>query len=369
MSPDTPDPISPAFDFDDPAVTREQRLAAIRALLTRRVNRTREPSRTINQIHAAHARCMHHAKELGHLAGRAPRILSIIRHALREAFALDPDTLLFSEPPPPQSPLHVNSLTDRALALFSDPGVPINLHHFTALSVQGQPTCALAFNAWQALERVRQLRLLDRINSATADYWQQLAQGTWLSRRERWVELRKALFADQAFLAHQLFHLSDNGYAMLGQLIDAPDAETRQRAGGAWATVQVATVSWPHAEHGVLALPGALHISRAGAVDGLQVIYLPGLSRGFHEFSSGAQMQAQLPDLVHRSLLGQWWHYLPLHRQVQAPMPVGSALTQDALAHSAQALLEGQWNNEWGCVLSLHYAAPTAPDDPLPSRW
>lgn len=369
MSPDTPDPISPAFDFDDPAVTREQRLAAIRALLTRRVNRAREPSRTINQIHAAHARCMHHAKELGHLAGRAPRILSIIRHALREAFALDPDTLLFSEPPPPQSPLHVNSLTDRALALFSDPGVPINLHHFTALSVQGQPTCALAFNAWQALERVRQLRLLDRINSATADYWQQLAQGTWLSRRERWVELRKALFADQAFLAHQLFHLSDNGYAMLGQLIDAPDAETRQRAGGAWATVQVATVSWPHAEHGVLALPGALHISRAGAVDGLQVIYLPGLSRGFHEFSSGAQMQAQLPDLVHRSLLGQWWHYLPLQRQVQAPMPVGSALTQDALAHSAQALLEGQWNNEWGCVLSLHYAAPTAPDDPLPSRW
>lgn len=368
MSPDTPDPISPAFDFDDSAVTREQRLAAIRALLTRRVNRAREPSLTINQIHAAHERCVHNAKQLGYLAGRAPRILSFIRHALREAFTLDPDTLLFSEPPPPQTPLHVNSLTDRALALFSDPGVPINLHHFTALSVQGQAAHAPAFNAWQALERVRQLRLLERPNSAAADYWQQLAHGTWRSRRERWTELRKALFADQAFLAHQLFQLSDAGYAMLAQLIDAPDAEARQRAGGAWATVRVATVSWPHAEHGALAIPGALHISREEAADGPQVIYLPGLSCGFHEFRSRLGMQAQLPGLLHRSLLGQWWLYLPLRRQVQARMPVGTVLTQDALAHSAQALLEGQWNNEWGCVLSLDYAAPTATGDPLPSR-
>ncbi|NVZ53027.1 hypothetical protein HX792_21980 [Pseudomonas sp. B6002] len=368
MSPDTPDPISSALDFDDPAVTREQHLTAIRALLTRRINSAREPSRTINQIHAAHERSVRNAKQLANLAGRAPRILSFIRHALHQAFGLDPDTLLFSEPPPPRPALHVNSLTDRALALFSNPGVPINLHHFTALSVQGPSAHVPAFNAWQALERVRQLQLLVRVNSAAADYWQQLAPGAWLSRRERWVELRKALFADQAFLAHQLFQVSDAGFAMLEQLIDAPDAETRQRAGGAWATVRVATVPWPHAEHGVLVIPGALHIGREGAFDGPQVIYLPGLSQGFHEFSSGYRMQEQLPELVHRSLLGQWWQYLPLRRQAPAQMPVGKVLTRDALAHSAQVLLEEQWNNEWGCVLSLHYAAPTAPEAPLPSR-
>lgn len=368
MSTDTPEPVSSALDFDDPAVTREERLAAIRALLTRRVNLAREPSRSINQLYAAHERSQHSLKQLGDLAGRAPRILAIVRHALREAFALDPDTLLFSEPPPPQPARHVNSLTERALALFSDPGVPINLHHFTALSIKDGPLCLLPFNAWQALERVRQLRLTQRINRAVAGYWQQLAHGSWLSRRQRWQALYKTMFADQALLAHQLFQVSDAGYALLRQLVDAPDAATRQQAGGAWATLRVAPVPWPHAEHGTLAIPGALHICRESAVDGPQVFYLPGLLRGFHEYASWSEAQAQLPALLHRSLIGELWHYLPLQRQVIAPLQLGTRLAEDALAHSAQALLEGQWSNEWGCVLSLNYAAPVAPDAPLPSR-
>ena len=368
MSPDTPDPIPFAFDFDDPAVTRDERQAAIRALLTRRINATPYPSRTLNQLHAAHQRCMHAAKQLGDLAGRAPRILAVIRHALREAFALDPDTLLFSEPPPPQPARHVNSLTDRTLALFSEPGVPLNLHHFTALSLKGEPGRALPFNATQALARVSQLGLSTRINQAMTDYWQQLAQGSWLSRRERWVELRKAMFADQAYLAHQLFALSHAGYAMAGQLMDAPSAQARQRAGGAWATLRVGTVAWPHIGAGALAIPGALHLYREGAVDGLQVIYLPGLQRGFHEFHSWRQLQADLPALVQTSLWSVLWHSLPFKRQLTSALPPGTRLSEDALAHSAEALLDGQWSNEWGSVLSLNYAEPPVAAAPLPSR-
>lgn len=367
MSPDTSDPIPSAFDFDDPAVTRDERQAAIRALLTRRINAAPHPTRTLNQMHAVHARCILAAKQLGNLAGRAPRILSVIRHTLREAFALDPDTLLFSEPPPFQPARHVDSLTDRTLALFSDPGVPLNLHHFTALSLKGDPGRALPFNASQALARVSQLGLAARINQAMTDYWQQLAHGSWLSRRERWVELHKAMFADQAYLAHQVYQLSNAGYAMARQLVDAPSAKARQRAGGAWASLQVGTVAWPHIGAGALAIPGALHLYREGAVDGPQVIYLPGLLCGFHEFRSWREVQADLPALVQTSLLSVLWHYQPFRRRLTSALHPGARLTEDALAHSAQALLDGQWSSEWGGVLSLNYAETPVAGTPLPS--
>ena len=368
MSTNTPDLTPSALDFDDPAVTRDERLAAVGALLTRRVNSARQPSRTINQIYAAHARCLQASKELGGLADRAPRILSMIRHLLREAFALDPETLLFREPLPPQPARHVNSLVDRTLALFSDPGVPLNLHHFTALSLEGDPGRALPFNASQALARVSQLELPVRINQAMTGYWQQLARGSWLSRRERWVELRKAMFADQAYLAHQVFQLSNAGYAMARQLVDAPSADARRRAGGAWATLQVGVVAWPRVDVGVVVIPGALHLYREGAVDGPQVIYLPGLQRAFHEFGSWRQVQTGLPALVQTSLLSVLWHYLPLTHQMIAPLQPGAMLSEDALAHSAHALLDGQWNNEWGGVLSLNYAEPSVSGAPFPSR-
>lgn len=356
--------IADSTSFDDPAVTHDQRLATVRALLTRRINSVAQPSPTINQLHATHVRCAHTAKLLEALAGRAPRLLSLIRHALREAFALDPDTLLFSEQPAG----HVSSLTDRTLALFRDPGVPINLHHFTALSVRGDPTCVLPFNAREVMARVGRLGLLARINQAVAGYWQQLAPGSWLPRQARWAELHKTLFADQAYLAHQLFQLSDAGYALVKHLVDAPSAEARQRAGGAWATVQVTTLEWPHGRAGSLAIPGALHLSREGAADGPQVIYLPGLQQGFLEFAAWQQVQADLPPRVQATLLSQAWHYLPFERRSPAPLQPGTRLTQDALAHTAQALLEGQWSNEWGCLLSLDYAAPPTAGAPLPSQ-
>ena len=376
MSTDTPAPApsvldtawAEALDVDDPDVTRDERLAAIRALLTRRINTTPYPTRTLNQLHAAHQRCGQTSRQLGDMAARAPRILSIIRHALREAFALDPDTLLFSEPPPPQPARHTNSLTDRALALFRDPGVPINLHHFTALSVQGDPGRVLPFNAREAMERVRKLDLAARASLAMTGYWQQLAHGSWLSRRERWLALRKAVFADQGYLAHQMFQLSNAGYAMVKQLVDAPTDEARRRAGGGWATLQVRGVAWPHVGVGTLAIPGALHLHRVGEADGPQVIYLPGLQRAFHEFRTWREVQADLPAIVQTSLLSVLWQYLPLKRQGEPALQPGAVLTQDALTHSAQALLDGQWNNEWASVLSLDYAEQPAPGEPLPSR-
>ncbi|MGY1881723.1 dermonecrotic toxin domain-containing protein [Pseudomonas reactans] len=366
MSTETPDPAP--FDFDDPDITQDERLTAIRTRLTRRLDSAAQPSRSINQWHATQARYLHTTKQLGELAGRAPRILSVIRHALREAFALDPDTLLFREPLPPQPARQVDNLMDRTLALFRDPGVPINLHHFTALSLAGDPERALPFNAWEALSRVSKLNLPARTNAAMKGYWEHLAPGSWRSRGERWAELRKTAFADQAFLAHQVFQLSTVGYAMVKQLVDAPSAEARQRAGGAWATVQVGTLAWPHASVGALAIPGALHIYRTGAADGPQVIYLPGLLCAFHEFRSWRQAQQDLPERVQRSLLSESWHYLPLKRQANIPLQPGVMVQGDALAHSAQALLDEQWNNEWGAVLSLDYTAPSAPGTPLPSR-
>lgn len=366
MSTETSDPAP--FDFDDPDITQDECLAAIRTRLAWRLNSAPRPSRTINQWHATQARNLHTTKQLGELAGRAPRILSVIRHALREAFALDPDTLLFREPLPPQPARQVDNLMDRTLALFRDPGVPINLHHFTALSLAGDLERALPFNAWEALSRVSKLNLPARINAAMKGYWEHLAPGSWRSRRERWAELRKTAFADQAFLAHQVFQLSPAGYAMVKQLVDAPSAEARQRAGGAWATVQVGTLAWPHASVDALVIPGALHIYRTGAADGPQVIYLPGLLCAFHEFRSWRQAQQDLPERVQRSLLSESWHYLPLKRQANIPLQPGVMVQEDALAHSAQALLDEQWKNEWGAVLSLDYTAPSASGTPLPSR-
>ncbi|WP_411379000.1 dermonecrotic toxin domain-containing protein [Pseudomonas sp. MPB26] len=358
-----------SIDFDNPTVTAQERLAAMRALLTQRINIEPQPSRTINQLHAAHARCTRTFRELEQMLWRAPRILSVIRHTLREAFALDPDSLLFTEPLLPQTAVRVDSLTDRTLALFHDPGVPINLHHFTALSLRDVPDRALPFTATQALARVNQLAMAARINAAMANYWQQLAPGSWLSRRERWVELRTQAFADQAYLAQQVFGLSNRGYAMVKQLVEAPDAQARQHAGGAWATLQVRTLLWPHIGAGSLAIPGALHLYREGAADGPQVIYLPGLQRVFHEFGSWYEVQEQLPARVQHALFSVLWHSLPFKRKDIGLLQPGTSLTQDALAHSASAMLDAQWHSEWGAVLSFNYAAPMlTPTPPLSRR-
>ncbi|MGY2403072.1 dermonecrotic toxin domain-containing protein [Pseudomonas sp. SDO5271_S396] len=355
------------LNFDDPAATPEQRLTTLRALLTQRINGAAQPSRLINQLHDTHERCLQRTRQLRQLSGRAPRILAVIHQALREAFALDPHTLLFSEPPPPRPASQVNSLIDRALDLFARPGVPINLHHFTALSVQGEALHRLPFNAWEVMDRVRKLRLSERVDSAVTGYWQQLAEGSWLSRAKRWAELHSLAFADQAYLAHQVFELSAAAYSMVKQLVDAPTAEARQRAGGAWAALCVETLTWPRTDSGVLAIPGALYLRRAGEPDAPVVVYLPGLQQAFREFSSWHQLQNDLPVLIQQSLLNTTWLYLPFKRHSVAAIPPGVSLNEDALAHSAQALLDGQLNDEWGSLLSLDYTAP-AVGEPLPSR-
>lgn len=370
MHPDTPDANTPAVDFDAPATTQDERLASIRALLTQRINAQSQPSHTINQLYAAHQRCTDASGRQRELLGRAPRILAVIRRTLSEAFNLDPDHLLFSEPLPPQPVQQVNSLTDRALALFRDPSVPINIHHFTGLSLQDDPGCKLAYNAREAMERVTNIGLMARISDAVSGYWQQLAHGSALSRQARWAQLRKAVFADQAFLAQQLFQLSASGYAMTKQLVDAPTAAARQRAGGDWASLRVGRVLWPHAAQGMLEIPGALHLYRSHAMDATQVIYLPGLRREFHEFASLEQLQQALPALINSALFSVLWQYQPFARRLTAPhrLQPSRVLSDDALAHSAQSVLEGQWANEWGCVLSLDYAAPLAPGAELPSQ-
>ncbi|MGY2274382.1 MULTISPECIES: dermonecrotic toxin domain-containing protein [Pseudomonas] len=370
MHPDTPDANTPAVDFDAPATTQDERLASIRALLTQRINAQSQPSHTINQLYAAHQRCADASRCQRELLVRAPRILAVIRRTLSEAFNLDPDHLLFSEPLPPQPVQQVNSLTDRALALFRDPGVPINIHHYTGLSLQGDPGCKLAFNAREAMERVINIGLMARISDAVSGYWQQLAHGSALSRQARWAQLRKAIFADQAFLAQQLFQLSASGYAMTKQLVDAPTAAARQQAGGDWASLRVGRVLWPHAAQGMLEIPGALHLYRSHAMDATQVIYLPGLRREFHEFASLEQLQQALPALIDSALFSVLWQYQPFARRPTVPhrLQPSRVLSADALAHSAQSVLEGQWANEWGCVLSLDYAMPLAPGAQLPSQ-
>lgn len=370
MPSNTLDADTPAVDFDAPATTQDERLASIHALLTQRINAEPQPSHTINQLYAAHQRCIDAYRRQRELLGRAPRILAAIRRALSEAFALDPDRLLFSEPLPPLPAQHVNSLTDRALALFRDPGVPINIHHFTGLSLQDDPNRKLGFNAWEAMERVINIDLKTRVSDAVSGYWQQLAHGSALSREARWAQLHKVVFVDQAFLAQQLFQLSVSGYAMAKQLVDAPTAAARQQAGGDWASLRVGRVLWPHAAQGMLEIPGALHLYRSHAMDATQVIYLPGLWREFHEFASLEQLQQELPALIDSALFSVLWQYQPFSRQLTVPhrLQASGELNGDALAHSAKSVLEGQWANEWGCVLSLDYAAPLAPGAQLPSQ-
>lgn len=336
--------------------------------LTRRVNASAQPSRVINRLQAAEARCVESITLLRHLMSRAPRVLPVIRGALREAFALDPDTLLFTEPLPPAAAQKVHSLTERALALLVEPRVAANINSLTALSLKDNPTARLPFSARQALERIAGLTLLGTLERAVSDYWQGLADGSWLTRHERWVTQSRALFADKALIACELFQLSPPAFALVQHLIDAPTVQARERAGGAWAHVQVAPVLWPHADKGVLALPGALHLhGEAGAP---HVLYLPGLPREFHEFPTWASLQCELPSLIGEPLVNDLWQCLPLQRYraeghlILTPAP---ALTDDALRHSANGVRQGQWQHELACALSLHHHGVNAPGPAQPA--
>ncbi|OAE13801.1 hypothetical protein AZH11_04510 [Pseudomonas simiae] len=356
------------LDFDDPQTSQVQRDEAIRALLTRRLNAVTQPSHEINRLHASQARGSECAKDLTGLIGRAPRVLGIIRGALREAFALDPDTVLFTEQCP-GSPQKVDSLTERALTLLVQPNVPININQFTTLSIKDDPAGRLSFTAVQTLEQVKGLALISRLDNAVREYWQQLAHGSWLSRRERWVQLRQALFAENALLAHRVYQLTDSGFAMVRQLMEIPGAAARKQAGGEWATLLVSRVAWPGINQAQVPIPGALHIYREGLMgDSPHVIYLPGLAREFYEFGSWNQLQCDLPILVNGPLSRVLWQCLPLRRWHElcntasaTPMTFSLQLIgmqqDDALLASATELLEGQWDNELACALSINHAA------------
>lgn len=358
-----------ALNFDDPQTSESQRDAAIRILLTRRLNAVTQPSHEINRLCEAQARARQAAKSLKGLIGRAPRVLGIIRGALRKAFALDPDTLMFTESRPPPFPLKVYSLTEKALALLIDPDVPLDINQFTVLRIKDEPARALAFTAWDALVRVKGLALLGQVEKAERDYWQQLAYGSWLTRKQHWIQLRKSMFAENALLAHRVYHLSDRGFAMVRKVMEIPGADARRRAAGEWASIQVSRVAWPGTNQALVPVPGALHIYREDIVGGApHVIYLPGLIREFYEFSSLYRMQCDLPALVNGPLSQVLWQCLPLrrwHELCNTPSVTPQAFTlqligvhqEDVLLASATELLEAQWDNEVACALSINPAA------------
>lgn len=111
----------------------------------RRIAAATRPSRLINQIALADSRCKESTHELARLIGRSPKILAVIRAQLRKAFAMEPDSLLFTESRPPGIPHKVDSLTDRALSLLALPTVVTNVNQFTALSVRGDPNKQLPY--------------------------------------------------------------------------------------------------------------------------------------------------------------------------------------------------------------------------------
>ncbi|MBC8783660.1 dermonecrotic toxin domain-containing protein [Pseudomonas fluorescens] len=358
--------VIPTPDLADTADTAETAWQVIREQLRRRINADAHPSRLINQIALADWRCRASTRALTRLLGHSPKILTVIRTELRNAFEIDPDSLLFTVPKLPASPSvpeHVDSLTDRALLLLVLPSVPINVNQFTGLSVKGEPNRRLPYTPLDVLERVIALRLFDRLARAHTDYWATLVQGGWLTRRERWVELHAQLFADRAFIARQLDELSSRGMAMVQAVIDAPTAEARQRAGGSWACVRVGQMMWPGTP--AVAIPGALHFFREGNPDDApHVIYLPGVARNFYEYPSFVALQCGVLEL-NRSLFHDLWLCLPLSRRNALCQPAdlspassvlrGLTVTGDALALSAQALLSEQWGNELACAVMINH--------------
>lgn len=354
---------------DDPDVPDDDELQAMRTQLTQRINASHPPSLLINRLAIADLRCADSQKWLSRLISGAPKVLRVIRAELHKAFGLDPNNVLFTEPKPPAAAQKVDSLTDRTLRLLVLPSVSINVNQFTALSLKDDPARRVPFTPLEALQRVVALNLFERLARAQSDYWQALVPGSWLTRNERWVELYKHLFADQAFVARQLGELSSAGLVMVQALVDAPTAEARRRAGEQWASLQVCKVMWPGAQTRLTPIPGALHIYREGDPAGMpHVMYLPGVHRNYYEYPSFEQLQCGLVALINSALFDDLWQCLPLRRRHEVCRPAedaaatglasvrGLALRDDALAISAQAVLDGQWENELACALSINLA-------------
>ncbi|WP_248732192.1 DUF6543 domain-containing protein [Pseudomonas sp. MWU13-2517] len=368
--------MGPLPDTDDSAAAPEAALQAIRDALRWRINTCSHPSRLINQLALADLRCSESTQALAHLIGRSPKVLNVLRAELRKTFEIDPDSLIFTEPKPPREPQKFDTLTDRALFSLVKPSVVINVNAFTALSIKGSPNRRLPYTPLEALRRVLAMGLPDVLARAQRTYWDTLVQGSWLTRRERWAALHTQLFADRAFIARQLDELSSAGMMMVQAVIDAPTAAARQRAGGGLAAVRVGQLMWPGSP--ALAIPGALHLYRAGEpVDAPHVIYLPGVLRNFHEYPSFEAFQGGVLELGSERF-HLLWQCLPLDQRNVACPPAdlspttrfvrGHAVTGDALALGAEALLSGQWGNELACArkVNLAHVFSTARPRPQP---
>lgn len=361
--------------FSEPYLAAQEQWQTMRETLKWRIHTYTHPSRLINRIGTADQRCGESTRELASLIRRSPRILEVIRAELREVFELDPDSLLFTEAQAPGVAPKVNSLTDRALLALVRASVSVNINQFTTLSVKGEPSRCLPYTPLQALRRVLDLNLFERLNRAATDYWNTLVDGSWLTRKERWVELHTQLFADRAFIACQLNELSSAAMAMIQALIDAPTEDARRHAGGDWASVQVRQLMWPGSTS--VAIPGALHLHREDDPDGApHVIYLPGVVRNFYEYPSFTLLQCAVVALVGGPLLSELWQCLPLKRRHELCRPAdltpaalvvrGRKIAGDGLAQSAQALLDGQWENELDCAVQINHAHVFSEERPRP---
>jgi len=370
----------------DPDVSDDDALQAMRIQLAQRIDNSPQPSLLINRLTAADLRCADAAHHRSRLMSRAPRILRVIRAELRKAFELDPDDVLFTEPKPPAVAQQVDTLTDRALQLLVLPSLPINLNHFTAVSLKGDPFQRLPFTPLEALRRVMALNLFGRLAQERRDYWQALEAAGWLTRTERWVQLHVQMFADQALVASQLGELSSAGMEMVQELVDAPTAQARQHAGAQWASLRVCKLFWPGVGPRLMPIPGALHLYRESDPPGApHVIYLPGTQRNYYEYPSFDQLQCGLAGLINGALFEDLWQCLPLRRRHEVCRPEvatvganravgrGCALRGDALEQSALAVLEGQWDNELACAVSINlaqvYSSRQQPSVENPTRF
>ncbi|UII69936.1 hypothetical protein LVW35_20030 [Pseudomonas sp. HN11] len=366
---------SDTVDIDDSSDT-EAKFRAMRDKLKWRINTCTHPSRLINQLCLADMRCRESAQTLTHLIGRSPRILKVIRAELYKEFNEEPDDLLFTVPAKDGGPEKVDTLTGRALSMLFEPHIDADVCSSTTLSIKAKPGYRVTLTPFNVLQRVIAMRLFERLVLAATEYWDTLVYGSWLTRRERWVDLHKVLFADRAFVARQLDELSSTAMAMVQVVIDAPSAEARQRAGGEWAAVRVGHLLWPGTP--AIAIPGALHIYGEGDHEGApHVIYLPGVARNFYEYPSFVAFQCGVLELS-QSRFEELWQCLPLDRRQALCRPadlspassvvLGSNILEDALALGTQALLRQQWDNELACAITLYHQQVFAQERSQPSN-
>ncbi|WP_332846125.1 dermonecrotic toxin domain-containing protein [Pseudomonas lactucae] len=334
-------------------------MAWMESVLIERLSTSAQPSQMLNQLYHAQTRSARYAHLLQKMQVRSPKISRLIRKTLRETFETDPDSLLLNVPLVPDAPPWRRNLTDTVMHLLAERAC-------TRAGAWSEQVCRPEGQAGRVLDEIFDVDLLERIEAAVPAYWQVLAENEVCSRKDRWCTLYRKFAADQAVLAHGLNQLSDAGLAMVMTLVEAPTPQARARAGGVRAKLQVAQVVCPGKADSQIPLSGALHLFyQEEAEDKRQVLYLPGLAQAFYEFSSLQEWQAQFAILVntHALLL---WPLLALPRRHQlAPATavalqpfaagrIGPHISMDALAHSAEALLKVQWDNELATLLEIN---------------